>query len=1026
MKHIGKWGIALTAISLWSMSISAQVVKNERLLSFEEAQVPTYITAAHSQLTLNDEHYKDGSQSLSWAFEPNAVLSVKRDLMFEAKDPTGKDTYLSAFIVWVYNEQAQDKQITFQFLKDGKLCTSFPFGINFTGWRGAWVCYERDMEGTPEEGMNEVRIVAPDVEGRLFLDHVVTASKVDARQQAADVQVPFVNKGTTSHWLVIYEHSLWKPEIALIPVSEEQKQAMKQIEARFRDMLYTPSRLTEKEMKNIRKAYDFYHIAYKDGKVSGLPIFMVRQAEAYERMIPDWDKDMFTKLGMEMQAYFDLMKRISVAYSNADEGEWKEELKQKFLAMYDHITDQGVAYGSCWGNIHHYGYSMRGLYVAYFLMKDVLRTAGKLEEAERTLRWYAITNEVYPMPTGNGIDMDSFNTQTQGRIASILIMEDTPEKLQYLRSFSRWIDYGCRPAPGLDGAFKKGGEAFHHRNLYPAYAVGGLDGATKMIYLLSGTEFKVSELAHATVKQVLMTMRFYCNRKQWALSMSGRHPNGKGELIPSQYATLAMAGSPDGKQAYDAELAAAYLRLVSVSAPEDKDRPDYLPTVSNRQEQRLKALFESKGFTPEPDPQGNMALGYGCVSVQRRDNWAAVVRGHSRYIWAAEHYLPANFYGRYLAHGSMQLLTGKPDEMVTFSTSGWQEAGFDWNRIPGTTSIHLPFEQLRARVLNVDTFSGMEEMLFSDEAFCGGLSQAGSNGNFGMKLHEHDKYNGSHRARKSFHFFGGTIVCLGSDIENANTDYPTETTVFQLASTTPDKRQYWETYQSDGRTYLDPCNVGYYIPKKEMKATAFEKNFPQVTVGERSTEPTSGDWVSLTFQHGKAPKGAAYEYAVLPRTDAEALKAFAKKPTYKVLQQDRNAHVVRSTAEHLTSYVLFETADKLPDGLLQKADTSCLVMLHEEGKDKVLLTVAQPDLALYRGPSDEAYDENGKRIERSIYSRPWISNESQEIPVTLTLKGQWSVAETDFCKVVSADKKSTVLRFACKDGASWEVTLQKQ
>lgn len=49
--------------------------------------------------------------------------------------------------------------------------------------------------------------------------------------------------------------------------------------------------------------------------------------------------------------------------------------------------------------------------------------------------------------------------------------------------------------------------------------------------------------------------------------------------------------------------------------------------------------------------------------------------------------------------------------MVTFTTSGWQENGFDWNRIPGVTSIHLPFEQLRAKVLNVDVYSGMEEML---------------------------------------------------------------------------------------------------------------------------------------------------------------------------------------------------------------------------------------------------------------------------------------------------------------------------
>ena len=51
------------------------------------------------------------------------------------------------------------------------------------------------------------------------------------------------------------------------------------------------------------------------------------------------------------------------------------------------------------------------------------------------MRWYAITNEVYPKPEGNGIDMDSFNTKTTGRIASILMMEDTPEKLQYLKSF---------------------------------------------------------------------------------------------------------------------------------------------------------------------------------------------------------------------------------------------------------------------------------------------------------------------------------------------------------------------------------------------------------------------------------------------------------------------------------------------------------------------------------------------------------------------------------------------------------------
>ena len=1005
-----------------SAFLSAQVVTDERLFSFEQPDIPSCITGVQSQLSISDVHYKDGTHSMEWVFEPGGVLELKKDLKFEKKDPTGKDLYLSAFIVWVYNEEPQDAKIEFQFLKDGKKCTSFPFGINFKGWRAAWVCYERDMQGTPEEGMNELRIVAPQSKGRLFIDHLITGTKVDARQQTADLQVPFVNAATKNHWLVVYKHSLLQPDIELTPVSDQQKKEMKLLEKRFRDMNYTKGKVTEKELNTIRKKYDFYQITYKNGHVSGVPIYMVRASEAYERIIPNWDKDMLTKLGVEMKAYFDLMKRIAVAYNNStDQPEVQKELRQKFMAMYDHITDQGVTYGSCWGNIHHYGYSVRGLYLAYFLMKDVLREEGRLLEAERTLRWYAITNEVYPKPQGNGIDMDSFNTQTTGRIASILMMEDTPEKLQYLKSFSRWIDYGCRPALGLAGSFKADGGAFHHRNNYPAYAVGGLDGATNMIYLFNHTEWAVSPLAHETVRKVLLAMRFYCNKQHFPLSMSGRHPDGRGKLVPMHYAMMAMAGTPDGNEAYDESMAAAYLRLIS-DTPADAQEPDYMPKVSNAQERKIAKQLMKQGFRAEEDPEGNLALGYGCVSVQRRDNWSAVVRGHSRYLWAAEHYLGHNLFGRYLAHGSMQILTAAPGQTVTPATSGWKQEGFDWNRIPGATYIHLPLDLLKAKVMNVDTFSGMEEMLYSDEAFAGGLSQQQENGNFGMKLHEHDKYNGTHRARKSYHFIGGTIVCLGTDIENDNADYPTETTIFQLAVNDAAGQEYWKNYQGNGNVWMDHLNTGYYVPVK----ASFEKNFPQRSRLQNSGKDTKGDWVSLVVNHGKAPEGGSYEYAVLPQTDAATMKAFAKKPGYKVLKQDRDAHIVQVPAEGICSYVLFETPQAtLPGGLLQRTDTACLVMVQKEASDKYLLTVAQPDLALYRGDSDEALDENGKRIERSIYSRPWINNESGEIPVTVTLKGRWTVEETPYCKLVSADKKQTVLRFTCKDGASFEVELKK-
>lgn len=1005
---------------LFTTALSAQLVVHDRLLSFEESDVPSFVTASKSVLSLSSDHYKDGSRSLQWKYQPGGVLTIQKELCFEKKDPSEKDLYLSTFVVWVYNAVPVDETVRFEFLKEGNVCASFPFHINFKGWRAAWVCYERDMEGIPEEGMNEIRIVAPaHTPGELYIDHLLTAAKTDPRHQTPDMQVPFVNKATDSHWLVLYKNSFLKPDIALTPLDEKQKQEMQLIEKRFRELIYTPSALKEKDVETLRAAYDKYQITVEKGQVKGMPIFFARAAEAYERIMPDWNNGLMGIKGVEVKNYFDLMNRIAVAYNNASEGVLKAELKQMFLSMYAHITDQGVSYGSCWGNFTHYGYSFRGLYTAYFLMKDVLTQAGLLNEAEKTLLWYAITKEVYVKPTGNGIDMDSFNTQTTGRIASILMMEDTPEKLQYLRSFARWIDYGCRPALGLAGAFKKDGGAFHHRNNYPAYAVGGLDGATSMVYLLSKTSFAVSPLAHETVKNVLLTMRFYCNKENFPLAMSGRHPDGKGTLIPIHYATLALAGTPDGQQEIDGELAAAYLRLVSAPTSVAANTPEYMPQVSKAKECRLASLFTAAGLAPEAHPQGNLALGYGCVSVQRRGNWSAVVRGHSRYLWAAEHYLGANWYGRYLAHGSMQLFTASPGQDVTPATSGWQQEGFDWNRVPGVTSIHLPLEELCARIYNVDAHSGIEEMLYSDEAFAGGLSQQRTNGNFGMKLHEHDKYNGSHRARKSWHFFDGVIVCLGSDIENTNSQYPTETTIFQLAMTDPAAGEYWNTYQGEGRIWMDHLSTGYYVPV----AAKFDKHFPQHSRTNSTRAETKGDWVSLVIDHGKAPHGASYEYAVLPQTRMETLKRFADKPSYEVLQRNREAHIVRLRKENITSYVLFETPkEQLPAGLVQKADTSCLLMVHEQ-KGKALLTVAQPDLALYRGVSDEAFDENGKRIERSIYSRPWIDNDSGEIAVTVTLKGAWTLQETPTCQVLSSDKKQTVVRFLCRDGASQDVEL---
>lgn len=63
---------------------------------------------------------------------------------------------------------------------------------------------------------------------------------------------------------------------------------------------------------------------------------------------------------------------------------------------------------------------------------------------------------------------------------------------------------------------------------------------------------------------------------------------------------MAIAGTPDGKQKYDPEMAAAYLRLVAYTEAPDKNAPDYLPKASTCHELEMKKLLEAQGFRRNP------------------------------------------------------------------------------------------------------------------------------------------------------------------------------------------------------------------------------------------------------------------------------------------------------------------------------------------------------------------------------------------------------------------------------------------
>lgn len=997
--------------------VSAQDFINPAIISFEDSINQNWSTHSPSSILTSTAHYKHGKQSLQWKYEQNSELIIDQDINFKPFDPNAIDKSIPTFCVWVYNETPKDEKIKFQFLTDNQVNCEFEFGINFKGWRAAWVAFERDMKGIPETTMNKMKILAPESNsGTLFFDHIMLCTPADSRWNTPDYQVPFVNAKTKNHWLILYKSSLNQAREKLIPLTQKQIKGIQTINKRYRKEVIKKVKVNEKWLAKIRKAYNKHKISRNGEQISGKVMWFCRFSEIYKPYKKDF-KNYHNRKGKDFKTYTKLMFEIASAYNQTDNTKYKNELEELFFNMSDHLIDQGWAEGSANGTLHHLGYSMRTYYAAYFLMREPLIHTHRAEQAQKAMEWYSGVKEVFAPIHEKGMSIDAFNTSVMGRLASILMLEDSPEKVRYLNAYINWINNGLAYAPGVKDSFKVDGSVFHHANNYPAYANGGYDGATKMVYFFSRTPFHVAEEGHRILKESLLKTRLFCNKETWPTSMSGRHPNGKGKLSAQHYMFMALSGTPDGKNKIDTEMAAAYLRLME----------------GKKATKTVKKLLK-QGYQAEADPNGNWTMNYAALGIHRRANWSATAQGHNRYLWAAEHYIGANYYGRYMKHGQLQIISG--DKNPSVFTSGFNVNGWDWGRFAGTTAIHLPIEKLRANILNVDLFTGYEEMLISDEVFAAAISIEGKNGAWAMKLHEHDKYNGSHRATKSVFFFDNRIICLGSDIENTNAEYETETTLFQnylneesesIMFNKDEINQFpFNQISQAKKASLLTDNVGnsFYIPAEYTVEVGKQL---QHSKDQKKETPNKGNFATAVIKHGKAPKGGSYEYAILVQSTHNELVQFAKqmnkkkKKAYTVLQKDKQAHIVKDHASATTAFALFEANENVNQSGLNSVSAPALVMIKDKGNSKVM-SLCDPDLHLYEGEADVVI-ENGKRKERSVYSRDWVRNESQVSKIQVSLKGEWSLKASDYCKLISNKANETILEFTCQHGLTREVEL---
>ena len=947
-----------------------------QLIGFEEEVPEAFTVSGKGEVKISSLFYKEGESSLEWDFQPGSTL----DVQIAPLSLNTRNEKQFGITLWIYNEKPQQDSIRFEFLnKEGEVSYWFSYRLQAAGWRACWISFEYMQGDKKDKKIVAYRLVAPQRKGRIFLDRLTFPEKKMNLRTTPDQQLP-ANNGLSNrdlwHWCLVWK---WEQQSYDIPLpsklSSEQKKELKTIEQRLTDFL----EVKKAPQGPINAAYKTFEKAAISPSIAGTGFI------GTPIVAPD-EQD---KKKGEM-SWNDIETMLSGFAYDACYNQ-NETSKKNYFTVFDYAIDQGFAYGSGMGTNHHYGYQVRKIYTTAWLMRDAIYKHPHRDAYLSTLRFWAALQETRQpcSPTRDEL-LDSWHTLLMAKFISAMMFPDAREQAQALSGLSRWLSSSLRYTPGTIGGIKVDGTTFHHGGFYPGYTTGVLATVGEYIAFTNGTSFELTEDARKHMKSAFIAMRNYCNFYEWGIGISGRHPFGgkMGSDDIEAFANIALSGDLSGQgNTFDRGLAADYLRLIRNS-----DTPN-------------ARFFKKEGIQPAQAPQGFFVYNYGSAGIFRRADWMVTLKGYTTDVWGSEIYTKDNRYGRYQSYGSVQIM-GYPSRL----SSGYDENGWDWNRLPGTTTIHLPFELLDSPLPGTT-------MAHSKENFSGSSSLEGKNGMFVTKLMERElkNFTPDFVARKSVFCFENRMICLGTGIHNSNNEYPTETTLFQstfqkgkstiLVNGEEEKEIGFKKKLSGTTEKLlsirDGYNNHYFVKDGNVQIQTTK----QESRHEKTRAVTQGTFASAWIEHGKAPKNGTYEYLVWIQPTDQELKNYEATQTYEVLQRNDSAHIVHDRLTDITAYAVFETYRSQRDSLLSLIPAETMVMYRKD-KANIIMSVCDPNL----------------NIEEKAYT---TKNPSRVLEKRLELKGKWKISTPNEKVTLTADGKNTILTVHCQHGQPVEFSLQQ-
>ena len=941
------------------------VASEGQVISFEDLSELSAWKSSDGEVSMTSMRYKFGQSSLRLTWKPGTeVVLEKAPGLFEASR-SGH----GGIQVWFYDEGSSPAYMNLVFLtSDDREVCRMPFRLGFKGWRALWAKFHQDMGKKSHEIISKMKLVFPETSGTLYVD-MLEFPEVVPWKYMEDLHY---STSRTSFSMIpdIVKYRTAVPADDMIDATDEQiysisDRIMKWClgTSEFKKDKYVKLR-TSAEKKFIERGLAEaakIQVCYNDdGSPVGEPLFTLDGPSKVD--------------GQTLKMFRSVNEKVLIPLALDYRKNGTKASLEKASYIYDWFNDQGWADGSSMGTIVLEKLRSSGYIYSYLLLKDYLTPEMRSRE-RASMNWFTMFGNCYVLESHDGANADDLRALAMGKLIYALSIEDHTTQRQALTSFKKYMDKAMGIAPGALDLIKDDYSGYHHRTAYNSgYFPQAIYAGAQIAWMLAGTPYSLSQESLENIKMALKRFHFVSAGLDIPAGTVGRFPKGQKilhELLPA-YAFMILL--EDGS---DKELLSIFNDIYA-KAVKDSAWMDYVTNVNSDMsymttvgEMEVVAKVASLKSETQQMLQGAVFMPYSGLHITKDKDLHFNVKGYSRHIWDYEAGTNVNVYGRWMSNGHLEFFDFRNGNR-SFHPSN---EDYDWNYITGTTSKVLPQNKL------AHTGKPTDHRNYSDQSFLAGVYGAESVSMFSVRLHSM-YMDSTFRADKSYFFFDGMVLCLGSGVNCSDKRRPVVTTILQDCG--------GNVKQISDAVYED-ASFAYVVKDGKVKFVKERKN------------------TIAYVEHGLAPADAGYEYYML-KDKSSATSVVAQSPV-NIIRKDASAHIVEK--DNVVCAALFRSDMEYEGMLVESVNIPLAYILEDKGGGHYSLHLCEPDM------------RRSWKLNMNNLSEIDVAEEEKPFETTLTLDGEFDVIMGDALRVDKRNGKTLVTLTTMK-ARNYTLQLKKQ